>query len=90
MLQAFSQMLAQQQAQTMDLMGGIRRPFQEAMQGMMAATEGARKGNHGGKSVESILKPVMSKEEQNKSSEWGFWGIARVARATGAGRLAGE
>lgn len=44
MLQAFGQMLAAQQAQTVDMVNGLQRQFQEVMQSVVAGMPGAGKG----------------------------------------------
>lgn len=44
MIQALTQMLAQKQAQTVEIIGGLQHDLQEAMQGMMADMKGEGKG----------------------------------------------
>lgn len=67
-IRASSPMSGQQQARTMEMMGGPQ--FNEAMQGMIVGTKGAGKGSIGGDSLKGIPKPMAYKGEQYVHAEW--------------------
>lgn len=54
MIQAFLEMMQAQQAQTLEMMGGLQRQFQEAFQGLMAGTKGTGKGGSGQEGLKGI------------------------------------
>lgn len=74
-IQALTQMLAAHQAQTLEMMGGLQRQLQEAMQGMMVGIERRRKGEYGtgqsckpiGRSWACISAPDLGDERNNRS-----------------------
>lgn len=75
MIQAFTAMLQAQQAQTLEMRGGLQRQFQETIQGMMAGTKGGGKGGNGQEGLKGIPKMILYKggitcTRSGKPSSW--------------------
>lgn len=70
MIQAFTQMIATQQAQTMEMMAGPQREVQQDVQGMTAGMKDTGKGIAGQDILKGTPKPIMFEGEPNAYLEW--------------------
>lgn len=70
MLQAFAQMLANQQAQTVEIIAGLQAHFREAMNTFSQGMQGYGKGSTGIEGFKGFPKPSRHKGDQRLYAEW--------------------
>lgn len=62
-MQAFAHMMAQSQQQTIEMVSGLQRQFQDSMQGLVTPMKGEGKRRASGDGAKGTVKPIMSKGE---------------------------